>query len=188
MKSLVLSVIATLALLSATATVRAQELPELPEMPKPQKEHAWLQQFVGQWESEAEMFMEGQPVAKSKGTETVRKIGGFWIQSEQQSDFMGQPFTGLMTLGYDVPKQQYVGTWIDSHTGYLWVYEGTLDRSGKVLTLEAEGPCPMAPGRMSKFKEVLEVKDKDHKVFTSSIQGEDGTWTTGMRITYRRKS
>ena len=172
------------AFLAATSLSRAAEDPKFP---KPQKEHQWLQQLAGEWEAEVEVFMEpGQPAVKSHGTESVRTIGGFWIVAESKGDMMDVPFTGLLTLGYDVPTAQYVGTWIDSMNGYLWKYEGALDPTGKVLTLHAEGPCPMAPGELSQFKEVLELKSPDHKVFTSSIQGEDGKWTRVMTINYRR--
>ena len=161
---------------------------EMPKMPPPQKEHAWLQQFVGEWESECEMFMEpGKPPTKSKGSESTRSIGGFWILADNKSSFMDMPFTGLMTLGYDPEKKKYVGTWVDSVNSYLWKYEGTVDAAGKTLTLETEGPCHNAPGKLSKFKEVVEFKSKDRKVFSSSMQGEDGKWVTMMTINYQRR-
>lgn len=161
---------------------------EVPEMPEPQKEHAWLQQLVGEWTSEVEIFMEpGQSPITSTGTETVRSLGGFWIVAENQGEFGGQPFTGIQTLGYDVPTQQYVGTWVDSMSGYLWKYEGKLDKTGKILTLETEGPCPQAPGEISQFKEVIKINNPDHYVFSSSIRGEDGEWTRALTINYRRK-
>jgi uncharacterized protein DUF1579 len=96
--------------------------------------------------------------------------------------------TGILTIGYDVEKKSYVGTWIDSHTGYLWKYTGKVDDDGKALTLETRGPCPRKPGTLSNFKEVLERKDKDHKVFTSSMQEDDGTWTKMVVVKYQRKN
>jgi hypothetical protein len=170
------------------ATVSVCQAQDVPKMPGPEQEHEWLQQLAGEWDADAEAFMEpGKPPMKCKGTESIRSIGGFWIVAETKSTMMGMPFTGCLTIGYDPQKERYLGTWIDSMTSYLWKYEGTVDSAGKILTLETEGPCPASPGKLIKFKEVLEIKDKDHKRFTSSMQGEDGKWTTIMTINYRRK-
>lgn len=157
-----------------------------PEMPQPVAEHAWLERLVGEWETEIEMFVPGQDPMTGKGRETVRAVGGFWVVSEQQSEMMGQPFTGLLTLGYDAAGKQYIGTWVDSMSGALWTYHGALNASQNTLTLSTEGFCPANPGELSQFKEVLELKDQNHKIFTSSIQGPDGEWTPVMRIQYRR--
>jgi glyoxylate utilization-related uncharacterized protein len=92
-----------------------------------------------------------------------------------------------MTLGYDPEKQQYVGTWIDSMSHYLWRYEGSVDDASRVLTLEAEGPSMAAPGTTARYRETFEIKDKDHKVFTSSIEVEPGQWHTFMTVHYHRK-
>jgi hypothetical protein len=158
------------------------------DFPKPTPEHVWLQQFVGEWESETEAMMEpGKPPVKAKGTETIRPLGGFWTISEVKSTMMDMPFSGNLTLGYDTDKKKYVGTWVDSMTGHLWEYEGNLDATGKTLTLESEGVCPMRPGKMSKFKETIQVVNDDHKVFSSAIQGEDGKWVTMMTSHSLRK-
>jgi hypothetical protein len=159
-----------------------------PAMPKPVKEHEWLQQWVGEWEGEAEMMSApDQPPTKNKGTESARSLGGFWILSEVKADMMGMPFTGVMTVGYDPEKKKYVGTWVDSMGSHLWKYEGSVDKDGKTLILETEGPNPQAPGKTAKYRETMEFKDKDHKVFTSSMLGEDGKWVTFLTVKYTRK-
>lgn len=163
--------------------------PEMPKLPEPQQEHEWLMQLVGEWDAEVEMFKEpGQPPEKSQGTESVRAIGGFWTLGENKGVHMDKPFTGILVLGYDLSKTQYVGLWFDSMTSHLWTYNGTLDASGKILTLKGEGPCPGTPEKVFKFKEKIEIKDKDHRVFTSSMQGEDGKWVHMMTINYRRRN
>jgi hypothetical protein len=166
------------AMIFSTPTLTAQEMPE---MPKPQSEHKWLQQLAGEWASEMECTMEpGKPPMKNKMTEKARSIGGFWLVSEGSGEAMGTPFSSILTLGYDTEKKKFIGTWVDSMTSTIWNYEGTLAADGKTLTLNTEGPCPMQGGKVCKFKEVIVFQDKDHRTFTSSVQGEDGTWTTIM--------
>lgn len=173
----------TAALLGTGVLLKAQEVPQ---MPPPVKEHEWLQQFVGNWEYETEIFMDPtKPPMKVKGNEVVRSIGGFWIVAESKGDMMGKPFLGVMTLGFDPQAKKYTGTWVDSMASHLWKYEGTVDSAGKILTLATEGPCPMKPG-LTKFREVTEWKNKDERVFTSSFQGDDGKWNMMVRVTSHR--
>ena len=165
----------------------AQDAPGIPGLPEPTKEHAWLHQAVGEWETDGEANMgPGQPAIKCTGTETVRGLGKFWTVTESKMSIMEMPMAGVMTLGYDPEKKKYVGTWVDSMTSHLWQYQGTVDAAGKVLTLEAEGPNPAAPGTMAKFRETIEFKSKDHKVFTSSMES-DGQWVTFVTMNAKRK-
>lgn len=158
---------------------------EAPKAPMPQKEHEWLKQLEGNWETDSEAILEpGKPPIKCKGTETVRSLGGFWSVGEMKSEFMGITVTGVMTLGYDPQKKKYVGTWVCSMCDVMFKYEGKLD--GKVLILETEGPSPMT-GKIVKMRDSIEMKGKDHKVMTSSILGDNGKWTPFMTLHARRK-
>ena len=184
MKKLILASL-TLALLSSATVTLAQEPPQ---MPPPVKEHEWLKKFLGEWDSDVEVIMApGQPAIKGKSTESARSIGGFWIVSEGKGEMMGMPFASVLTLGYDPDKKKYIGTWVDSMASFLWTYTGTVDPTGKILTLETEGPSPTKPGKNAKFREVTEFKSNDHRVFTSSIQQDDGTWHTMLTVHARRK-
>lgn len=183
-----LTVFSLVVLLAAVAAQsRAQDAPGIPEMPQPTKEHMWLQQLAGEWESESEVNLPGQPPMKGTGTETARMLGGFWLVAEGEATMMGMPMKCILTLGYDPLRQKFVGSWVDSCTGYFWTYEGTLDDSGKILTLRTRGPHPMKPDELVDVREVLEIKDKDHKVFTSAMQDEDGNWQVMATVNSRRK-
>ena len=165
--------------------VRAEDAPK---PVAPQKQHGWLTQLAGEWETEAEMVAApGQPAVKCKGTETVRTLGGLWIVSEHKGEFMGTPVNGQMTVGYDAKSKKYVGTWVCSACDHLWKYEGTVDESGKVLTLETEGPNPALGGKTSKMRDVMELKDKDTRILKSSILADDGQWVPFMTMTATRK-
>jgi hypothetical protein len=161
---------------------------DMPQMPPPVKEHEWLKKFVGEWDTSVEIYMEpGKPPMTCKGSETAKMIGGFWIIGEGKSEMMGTPMSSLITLGYDPAKKKYIGTWIDGMSSYLWQYEGTVNEAGTLLTLESSGPCPMTPGKLREFRETVEFKDPDHRIFTSSIKGDDGKWTMIVKGEYHRK-
>lgn len=159
-----------------------------PEMPGPEKEHEWLASLAGDWEAEGEVHVDAdKPPLKTKGTEHARMVGKLWLLAEGHGQFMEMPVSSVLTVGYDPQKKKYIGTWIDSMTAYLWTYEGSLDEERQALTLISEGPCPMRPGEMSKFKEVIELKNKNLKVFTSSMQEENGEWTKLVTVRYHRQ-
>lgn len=97
--------------------------------PEPQQEHQWLQKLVGEWTYETEASMgPDQPLEKSTGTESVRSLGGLWVQCEGQGEIPEYGVvTTIMTLGYDPQQQRFVGTWVGSMMTYLWLYDGELD-------------------------------------------------------------
>jgi Protein of unknown function (DUF1579) len=156
---------------------------------EPQKEHQWLQQLVGDWTSEAEMATgPGQPSTKYSGTERVYMVGGLWMVGEGQGEMPGGgTATMIMTLGYDVQKKKYLGTWIGSMMTHMWHYDGEMDASGRILTLSAEGPSMAGDGTMAKYQDIIEIKSKDHRTLSSRVLGPDGTWNHFMTAHYRRK-
>ncbi len=158
---------------------------------QPQKEHEWLQRFVGEWTFEGEATMEpGKPPAKFTGTESVRSLGGLWILAEGQGEVpcsTGGYATTLVTLGYDPEKKKYVGTFVGSMMTNLFSYEGTLDATGRILTLDTEGPDMSGAAKTAKYQDVIEAKSDDHRVLRSRMLGGDGNWHEFMAVHYRRK-
>jgi len=146
--------------------------------PKPQKEHEWLQQLVGEWTWESD---------KERGTEIVRSLGGIWIVGEGRGNAPdGTPSTSIMTLGYSPERNKYVGTFVASMMTDLWLYEGFIDRNDNTLVLDTEGPSFIDPSRRAKYKDTIQIIDADNRVMTSSYQGESGSWNEFMTMRYRR--
>jgi Protein of unknown function (DUF1579) len=156
----------------------------------PEKEHRWLQQLVGEWTSESEATMEpGKPPEKFTGTESVRSLGDLWVLAEGRGQMPdGGPATTLITLGYDPQKKRFVGTFVGSMMTHLWVYDGALDANQRVLSLDAEGPSMAGDGTMAKYRDVIEIKSADHRVLSSHVLGDDGTWQHFMTANYRRRT
>jgi hypothetical protein len=156
---------------------------------EPQREHQWLQKLVGEWSSEAEAIVRpDEPPMKSQGTESVRSLGGLWILAEGKGDMPGcGPATMMLTLGYDPQMKRFVGTWVGSMMTHLWVYEGVLDDSGHVLTLDTQGPGMEGGGKMARYQDIIEFKSDDHRTLASQVLGADGKWTRFMTAHYHRK-
>jgi hypothetical protein len=163
------------------------EAQDAPPMPKPEKEHEWLKALEGEFSVESECTMKpGEPPMKFKGNSSAKSLGGFHVIVENKAEIMGQPWTGVLTLGFDPAKKKYVGTWVDSFSSYQWKYEGAVDAAGKVLTMDTEGPDCMT-GKIMKFREKIELTGKEGYVFTSE-RHDDGKWTRLVRVVYTRKT
>jgi hypothetical protein len=171
-------------LFAACTVVAVAQQP--PEFPGPEKEHGFLKQFVGEWETASEAVVgPGQPPMKCQGKMKARMLGDLWVLVESEGSMAEMKFSALMTLGYDPQKKKYIGTWVDSMMNYLWHYDGTVD--GKALTLSAEGPNFMAGGKQTKFQDIYEFKTADEVAITSKMLGDDGKWVTFMTGTGKRK-
>lgn len=152
---------------------------EQPAMPEPTPEHQWLQQFSGNWTTKSESSMgPDQPPVQCEGIMTSRMLGGFWLTNNMKGDYAGTPMNGIQTIGFDESKKKYVGTWIDSVTSFMWHYEGHVDSTGKVLTLEAEGPNFLSDGKTTKFEDIYEFKSENELSIQSRILADDGKWIT----------
>jgi hypothetical protein len=156
---------------------------------EPQKEHLWLQQLVGEWTAEMDCAMgPDQPRQKSHGSERVRSLGGLWTLGEGTGEMPdGGVGHTLMTLGFDPVKGRFVGTFVGSMMTHLWPYEGSLDESGTVLTLDSEGPSMAGDGTISPYRDVITIVDADHRILSSHVPDGNGGWTEFMTAHYRRK-
>jgi hypothetical protein len=182
-KSSVWSVMASLFLLYSLAAA------QLPEAATPTKQHEWLRQFVGRWEATSDSANSGDGAAVAfEGTMEARMLGGLWVVNEVEMDMGGSEMHGVQTIGFDEKTQRYVGTWVDSMMNHMWSYDGTVDSTGKILTMSADGPNMTDPSKTAKYRDVYEFKTPDQIVIQSSVQGDDGEWTVFMTGVLKRKA
>ncbi|MFL5330123.1 MAG: DUF1579 domain-containing protein [Gemmataceae bacterium] len=175
-----LSVALCLALVVGSGGRADDKKPEMP-MGKPAAEHAFFKNFVGEWDTEMESFMEPGKGTKHKGTMTGKMIGDFWACVTVNGDMDGMIYTGQGTFGFDAKKKRATGTWVDSTGDYLWTYDGKID--GKKLVLDAKGPSPMDPTKMIQFRDTWDFSTADKMVLTSEVAGPDGKMTKMMQAT-----
>ncbi|QDV40365.1 hypothetical protein Enr13x_01710 [Stieleria neptunia] len=147
---------------------------------KPQAEHAWLDQLIGDWTFDHDCQMPDGNTSTASGNMTCRSLGGLWLVCESSGDAPDSgPWSSIMTLGFDPVKDQYVGTFVGSMMANLWLYHGILDANQKRLVLETLGPSFDGSGTCN-YRDTIEITDGDHWLMTSSLQADDGEWVPFM--------
>lgn len=154
---------------------------------KPQSQHQWFDDLIGEWEFTHECIMgPDSPPTKAAGKLTARSLGGLWVILEGCGDSSDSgAWSSIMTLGFDTIKNRYVGTFIGSMMSNLWVYDGTMSDCGKELRLEVEGPAFDGSG-MAKYRDIVEIVDRDHWNLKSQILVDDKHWQQFMMGEHRR--
>jgi hypothetical protein len=143
-------------------------------------EHRWLQRMVGAWEAQSDGSND------TMWNESVTPIGEVFVRFEGRGDMPdGTPGMTVMTLGFDPEQNRFTGSFAASMMTHHWVYEGSLDESGTVLTLDTEGPH-WETGEIHRFRDIMEYDGGDRRIFRSEILESDGAWKEIMRTEYVR--
>lgn len=155
---------------------------------EPTKEHAWLKRFLGEWAFEhacPPTEPDGEPTT-FQGRETVRSIGDLWIQGQGRGAMPGGGEANMViTVGFDLSRGRFVGTWVGSMMTHMWIYEGWLEGED-TLILEASGPRMDQPGKSTKYRDITEFSGPDRRNFRTLVLQEDGSWHQMMTAVFRR--
>ena len=136
-------------------------------MPQPGPEHEILKKDVGTWDVEIKTWAgPGEPTV-TKGKETNRMMGGFWLIANFEGNMMGVDFQGHGVYGYDAEKKTYVGQWFDSFGSPAMAMTGEWDKETRTMTYEG-----MAKG----------MDGKPAKHILASTYNDDGTRVLTMHI------
>lgn len=173
----------TLVALVATSSARAQ-------MAQPGEQHKNMAREAGVWDADVKMWMAPDaPPMPSKGVETNKMFGDFWLVSNFEMDMGGMKFKGHGQYGYDPKKKKYVGTWVDTMSPYLSTMEGEYDVETHTLTMYSTG-INMMTGKEQKSKMISKYIDENTKQFEihHEVEGEEGQWWKAMEIDYKRRA
>jgi len=158
------------------------------QLPKPTEQHQWLDQLVGEWSYTGTADMgPDQPQQEMSGTESVRSLGGIFIQAELQGKMPdGSDATAITVIGYDPDKGCYVGCWYGMMMMKIWHYEGQLSADGSRLPLGCEGPVMDGSGATTRYEDEIEIVNADHRRLRSRMLTADGNWMEFMRMEFTR--
>ena len=155
----------------------------------PGEAHTTMAKWDGEWVGDMTMWMgEGAPPMKSTTTASNKMImGGRYHMSEHKGNFMGAPFEGMSTMGYDNAKKVYESTWIDNMGTGVMRMEGSYDSTTKTYSMKGRIICP-ANGQECDVRETYRIIDDNTHVM--EMYGPDmktGKEYKNMEIRFTRK-
>ena len=174
MKTLSLTATILLAALSAAAQDAPPPPPMNDEMMKfieamsPNENHKKLGMFVGRWDYQASMWMEGpdKPPSTDRGGAVISwTLGNRYLKQEAKGTFMGMPFEGYGLTGYDNLKKTYTTFWIDNTSTAMMVAAGQIDAAGTTLTFTGTMDDPVTGRKNIPVKHVLRKTEADRFVY-----------------------
>ena len=135
------------------------------EVGTPGEQHAMLAKADGKWTAETTMWMSPDAPPMTAKSSAVNKMifGGRYQQSTFKGDFMGMPFEGTSTTGYDKAKKVYFTTWMDNMSTGIMNMEGTWDEASKSINFSGKMICP-ANGKECNMREVYKIVDDNTHV------------------------
>jgi len=154
----------------------------------PDEHHQVLARMAGRWHAalSAQPMEPGGEGFKTTGTMVNTMImGGRYLQQNFSGTFMGKPMTGQGFTGYHKALKRYEAIWFDSGSTAIGFNVGQPGEDASTITLTGEETEPVT-GQTAKVKDVIQILDDDHHVFTRYYVAPDGSQAEGFRITYTR--
>ena len=154
----------------------------------PNERHKALEPLVGEFTAEAKMYAGGPdapPEVSVGGAKNEWILGGRQLRTTYKGDFCGQNFEGVGYFGFDIPRDVYVGTWMDTMCTMIMTHEGPHTGDDKVI--EMRGEFINAMGQRIKDRHVTRIQDNDHHTFEMYHTGPDGNEALVGVISYTRK-
>jgi len=168
------------------ALTEQQQMTKMMQAGTPGEVHEDMAGLVGDWDVEYRWWKgpDGEPV-RGTGTSTYRSImGGRYLVEEFHSQFFGQPFEGMLLMGYDNVRQQFQTVWIDSMSTGMGLQLGTLGTDG-IKRLQGEHYDYMTPTGRPMRSELSAVGETVHEMEMFDT-APDGTEYLSMSFRYKR--
>ena len=171
----------------------AQQMdPEMMEvymkMMAPNENHAFLKNFVGEWEVTTTAWMQpGAEPVTSKGSAQAEMIfGGRFLKVDFKGTMFGQPFEGIQIMGYDNYQKKNISFWIDTSSTSFYLTEGSRDEGKKRIVETGVWQDPMGGEDMNVWNTTTLVSKDEYK-FEMIMILPDGTGFKSMEYRAMRK-
>ncbi len=153
----------------------------------PSDVHIMMAKWDGEWNEEIQFWMAPGATVQSMQAACVNKmvLGGRYQESKTTGSFMGMPFEGISTLGWDNARKVLVNTWVDNMgTGMIYM-EGNWNDATKSAEFKGKSTDPMS-GKSIDIRQVMKIVDDNTQVMEQYTM-QDGKEFKSMEIKFTRK-
>lgn len=100
----------------------------------PREEHAELAKGVGEWDVKCHVYMGPgtDPIPMEASASARMVLGGRYLMQDFEGELMGEPFVGVLYMGYDPLKAEYFGVWMDNMGCAPSIATGAEDADGAI--------------------------------------------------------
>jgi hypothetical protein len=153
------------------------------------EEHKMLAKSNGTWTADM-TYWDGidRPAMQMKGTQVTTSIlDGHFQQSKFSGEFMGAPFNGISTVGYDNTTKEFVSLWMENMNTSIMVMKGSWDAATKTINLTGKQKNPVN-GLECTLRQTYKIVDDNNEFM--EMYGPDpktGKEFKMMEIKYTRK-
>ena len=165
-----------------------EEMKKMMDYATPSDIHKEMAKWDGEWTEDIQMWMApGAPVQTMQATCVNKMVmGGRYQESKLTGNFMGMPFEGVSTIGYDNARKVLVSTWVDNMgTGIIYM-EGKWNEATKSAEFKGKSTDPMT-GKALDIRQVMKIVDDNTQIMEQYTTPAGGKEFKSLEIKTTRK-
>jgi hypothetical protein len=151
----------------------------------PGEQHKMLAAQSGVWTEDIKMYMDGKVDSMRSTCTNTMALNGLFQKSTTKGTYMGAPFEGQGTLGYDNASKKWQSTWMDNMGSGMIYMEGDYDDRTKMLSLSGTHTDPVT-GKQTLMRETMKMID-DKNQYIEMFDTKDGKEVKTMEIRLAKK-
>lgn len=175
--------------LALSGTLAAQEpaadqMAAMMEAVSPDENHAVLEQLAGSWSHDVTFYPApgAEPMQMTATSTAEMTMGGRYLVTEIDGDFLGAPFEGREVMGYDKVRGQYFALFHDNMSTGPMISWGAWDPATKTMTMEGTFADPMTGNLEKKVRNTTQFLDDGSVHYENWGPGPDGEMYKTMEI------
>lgn len=164
---------ASLALASQDPQEASAPSPDAIARMQPGPMHEKLEPLVGEFEMKGRWRMSPEAPWEEFVADVQRAwiLDGRFIEEKVESEFMGQPFTGMGILGYDNTREEFTMVWVENLSTGTWFTTGTLE--GNKIVFEGENSDCMTGEKNRWGKSAVDLTTHAYQGWSRDASGKE---------------